>query len=219
MKMRGLVFVLFMVVSAVSCTGSNNGGKLPILGNKYTEEKIVDGKKVVDTVYHRIADFEFRNQSGKLVSNRDVRGKVYVADFFFTSCPTICPIMKTQMLRVYETFQNESDFLILSHTIDPEHDTVELLQDYAIRLGIPNAQTWNFLTGDQERIFEIGQTSYLTTAMEDKNELGGYLHSGAFVLIDREGRIRGVYDGTKEDQVNRLMRDIPKLLKEDAVSY
>jgi protein SCO1/2 len=120
--------------------------------------------------------------------------------------------MKTQMLRVYEKFQNEPEFLILSHSLDPAHDTQELLKDFAEKIGVENDQTWHFLTGDQEKIFEIGQTSYLTTAMEDKLEPGGILHSGAFVLVDQQGRIRGVYDGTKEDQVDRLMNDIPKLL-------
>ena len=207
-----------VLIGLSSCTGGKNSEQLPILGNKYTEEILVDGKPVIDTVYHRIAPFEFKNQEGATFSSRNVEGKVYVADFFFTSCPTICPIMKTQMLRVYEKFQDEPDFLIVSHTIDPEHDTVDLLADYANRLGIPNARTWNFLTGDQERIFEIGQTSYLTTAMEDKNELGGYLHSGAVVLVERQGRIRGVYDGTKENQVDRLIKDIPKLLHENVPS-
>lgn len=207
------IFV-FLIISCTS--NSDEKGNLPILGNKYTEEIIVDGKKKVDTVYHQIAPFSFLNQEGKAFTQADVRGKVYVADFFFTSCPTICPVMKTQMLRVYEKFKEEADFLILSHSIDPSHDTVELLKDFSVRLGVPDADTWNFLTGDQEHIFEIGQTSYLTTAMEDKNEMGGYLHSGAFVLVDQDGRIRGVYDGTKESQVNRLMNDIPKLLAENA---
>jgi len=102
--------------------------------------------------------------------------------------------------------------VILSHSIDPTHDTQAVLKDYAEKLGVPDAKTWNFLTGDPEKIFEIGQTSYLTTAMADKNEVGGFLHSGAFVLIDQTGRIRGVYDGTKSDQVDRLLQDIPKLL-------
>ncbi|MFC4871541.1 SCO family protein [Negadavirga shengliensis] len=189
---------------------------LPVLGNKYTEEKTVEGKLVVDTVYHQIAPFKLINQEGDTVTNGNVEGYVYVADFFFTSCPTICPVMKTQMLRVYEKFKGEPDFRILSHTIDPKYDTVALLKDYAARLGVGNAKTWNFLTGDQEQIFELAQTSYLTTAMEDKYEPGGFLHSGAFVLVDQQGRIRGVYDGTKETQVNRLMKDIPKLLNKNA---
>jgi len=195
-----------------SCQKSSKNDTLPILGNRHVEEVIVDIKPTIDTVYHTIADFSFTNQDGKQVTNADVEGKVYVADFFFTSCPTICPVMKKQMLRVFEVYKDNPNFMILSHTIDPEYDTETLLKDYSLRLGIEEASTWNFLTGDQEKIFEIGQTSYLTTAMDDKNEPGGFLHSGAFVLIDQEERIRGVYDGTKETQVNLLIKDIPKLL-------
>ena len=117
------------------------------------------------------------------------------------------------MLRVYKQFKEDPNFRILSHTIDPTHDTQAVLQDYADKLGVPDAATWNFLTGDQEKIFEIGQTSYLTTTMADELEPGGFLHSGAFLLVDQQGRIRGVYDGTKAEQVDRLLADIPKLLK------
>ncbi|WP_339922175.1 SCO family protein [uncultured Cyclobacterium sp.] len=212
--LRSLYFCLLVlsVSTLYSCRSNSSNDALPILGNRHVEEKIVDGKPTTDTVYHSIADFSFTNQDGKKVTNADVKGKVYVADFFFTSCPTICPIMKKQMLRVFEAYKDDPDFMIMSHTIDPEYDTQALLKDYSLRLGIEDASTWNFLTGEQERIFEIGQTSYLTTAMDDKNEPGGFLHSGAFVLIDQEGRIRGVYDGTKETQVNLLIKDIPKLL-------
>jgi protein SCO1/2 len=166
-----------------------------------------------DTVFHTIADFSLLNQMGDTLHRADVLGKVYVADFFFTSCPTICPVMKKEMLRVYEQFKTSPDFRILSHSIDPKHDTVEVLKDYAEKLGVLDASTWHFLTGDQEQLFELGQTSYLTTAMEDQQEPGGFLHSGAFLLVDQQGRIRGVYDGTKSDQVDRLLADIPKLLK------
>lgn len=213
-----LAIILFsLTVLQFSCSGSkdsqDSSTTLPILGNKYVNEFEIEGKIVKDTVYHKIADFSFTNQEGEEVNNASVNGKVYVADFFFTTCPTICPIMKTQMLRVYEKFKEEPNFMIISHTLDPEHDTPELLKDYAAKIGVEDDKTWNFLSGDQEKIFEIGQTSYLTTAMSEKNEPGGILHSGAFVLVDQQGRIRGVYDGTKEEQVNRLMKDIPKLLK------
>jgi protein SCO1/2 len=217
MKYSLALITLVISVLQFSCTESkdnqDSSNTLPILGNKYLNESEIEGKIVKDTMYHKIADFSFTNQEGKEVNNAYVDGKVYVADFFFTTCPTICPVMKTQMLRVYEKFKNEPNFMILSHTLDPEHDTPELLKDYAGKIGIEDDKIWNFLSGNQEKIFEIGQTSYLTTAMSDKNEPGGILHSGAFVLVDQQGRIRGVYDGTKEDQVNRLMKDIPKLLK------
>lgn len=221
--MKGL-YILIGGLLIWGCTSNNSPETLPYLGNRHTEEvPVVDPVSAdttyrTDTVYHKIASFSFLNQEGETITNKDVEGKVYVADFFFTSCPTICPIMKKEMLRVYDSYKDRPDFQILSHTIDPSHDTVELLKDYAERLGVEDASTWHFLTGDQERIFEIGQTSYLSTAMEDKNAPGGLLHSGAFVLIDQEGHIRGVYDGTKEDQVDKLLADIPKLLNGNAES-
>lgn len=209
MKTSNLV-ILFALLLGFSCKSESEKtttNELPILGERY-----VDDNK--DTVYHQIADFAFVNQVGDTISNEDVAGKIYVADFFFTSCPTICPIMKKEMLRVYEKYQDQPNFKILSHSIDPTHDTQEVLKDYAEKLGVQDASTWNFLTGDQEKIFEIGQTSYLTTAMADQQEPGGFLHSGAFLLVDGNGRIRGVYDGTKSDQVDRLLSDIPKLLNQ-----
>lgn len=215
--MKVLFNYIILILLVLGCTKneSQQENKLPILGNWHVDSVERNGQVIQDTVYHQIAQFAFINQDGETISNSQMEGKVYVADFFFTSCPTICPIMKTQMLRVYEEFKDEPNFKILSHTIDPTYDTVELLKDFSRKLGIEDASTWHFLTGNQEEIFEIGQTSYLTTAMEDQNQPGGFLHSGAFVLVDQNGRIRGVYDGTKEDQVNRLINDIPKLLSNE----
>lgn len=191
-----------------------NSTPLPKLGNWHVDEKTVDGKVVQDTVYHKIADFSLTNQDGETITNESVNGKVYVADFFFTTCPTICPIMKKEMLRVYEAFGDNPNFKILSHTIDPNYDTEVVLKDYAQKLGIENSKTWSFLTGDAEKIYELGQTSYITTAQADQTAAGGFLHSGAFVLVDQNGHIRGVYDGTKTDQVDQLIKDIPKILGE-----
>jgi len=207
---NSLLFLLLPVALAISCSSpsekTNETAELPILGERYVDDN-------QDTVYHSIADFAFVNQVGDTIRKEDMAGKIYVADFFFTTCPTICPVMKKEMLRVYEQFKGDPNFRILSHSIDPSHDTQAVLKDYAEKLGVPDAATWNFLTGDQEKIFEIGQTSYLTTTMADDMEPGGFLHSGAFLLVDQQGRIRGVYDGTKTDQVDRLLADIPKLLK------
>ena len=204
------LLLLPLLALAISCGAPSEKtskiAELPILGERYVDDN-------QDTVYHSIADFAFVNQVGDTIRKQDMAGKIYVADFFFTTCPTICPVMKKEMLRVYEQFKGEPNFRILSHSIDPTHDTQAVLKDYAEKLGVPDAATWNFLTGDQEKIFEIGQTSYLTTTMADELEPGGFLHSGAFVLVDQQGRIRGVYDGTKTEQVDRLLADIPKLLK------
>ena len=204
------LLLLPLIAMAISCSTpsekTSETAELPILGERYVDDN-------QDTVYHSIADFAFVNQVGDSIRKENMAGKIYVADFFFTTCPTICPVMKKEMLRVYEQFKGEPNFRILSHTIDPTHDTQAVLKDYAEKLGVPNAATWNFLTGDQEKIFEIGQTSYLTTTMADDMEPGGFLHSGAFLLVDQQGRIRGVYDGTKTEQVDRLLADIPKLIK------
>jgi protein SCO1/2 len=204
------LLLLPLIALAISCGApsekTSEVAELPILGERYVDDN-------QDTVYHSIADFAFVNQVGDTIRKEDMAGKIYVADFFFTTCPTICPIMKKEMLRVYEQFKGEPNFRILSHSIDPTHDTQAVLKDYAEKLGVPDAATWNFLTGDQEKIFEIGQTSYMTTTMADELEPGGFLHSGAFLLVDQQGRIRGVYDGTKTEQVDRLLADIPKLLK------
>ena len=190
----------------LSACNLNKETPLPIFG-----EREVEG---TDTVYHTISDFKFVDQDSAEITNDTFKDKIYVADFFFTSCRTICPIMKTQMLRVYERIENDPNVLLLSHTIDPEFDTVGLLHDFAERLGVKSSK-WHFVTGNKEDIYKIAQTSYFATAMEDKSDPDGFIHSGAFLLIDKQRRIRGKYDGTKEEDVNRLLEDIEKLKKED----
>lgn len=201
-------------VTLLSCClffacGKKTEAPLPIFG-----ERDVQGS---DTIYHTIGDFKFVDQDSSEVTNNTFKGKIYVADFFFTSCRTICPKMKTQMLRVYDSVENDSEILLLSHTIDPEYDTVGLLKDFAGRLGV-DSKKWHFVTGEKEEIYKIAQTSYFATALEDKSEPDGFIHSGAFLLIDKHQRIRGKYDGTLEEDVNRLLKDIEKLKKEDANS-
>jgi protein SCO1/2 len=205
-RKRWCVLLYAFCLLLAGCTPRNEAA-LPIFG-----EREVEGG---DTVYHTIGDFNFVDQDSAEVTNDTFKDKIYVSDFFFTSCRTICPIMKTQMLRVYERIENDPEVLLLSHTIDPEYDTVGLLHDFAERLGVKSAK-WHFVTGDKEDIYKIAQTSYFATAMEDKSDPDGFIHSGAFLLIDKKRRIRGKYDGTKEEDVNRLLEDIEKLKKEDA---
>ena len=195
------------ILCLTGCQPKTTEKKLKILGRKEVSE---NGQ---DTTYHKIDDFKFVNQDSVAVTNATFDNKIYISDFFFTSCPTICPIMKTQMLRVYDSIADMDDVLILSHTIDPEHDTVALLHDFAERLGV-SSKKWHFVTGDKEEIYKIGQTSYMVTAVEDASEPGGYIHSGAFILVDKARRIRGLYDGTKPEQVDQLIKDLPVLLKE-----
>lgn len=199
------IFLLATWAVLVSACGTKEQ-KLPIFGQR----EVVGA----DTVYHTIAPFSFVNQDSALITNATFKDNIYVADFFFTSCRTICPIMKTQMVRVYEATADMPDVRILSHTIDPEYDTVALLHDFAERLGV-SSDRWHFVTGNKDSIYKIAQTSYFATAMEDKSEPDGFIHSGAFLLIDKKQRIRGKYDGTKEEDVNRLIVDIKRLRRED----
>jgi protein SCO1/2 len=207
--MKRLIYLILSILILSGCESSNE--KLPYLGNKHIERNAETG--TADTVFHTIADFSFINQDSSTVTNSTVADKIYVADFFFTSCPTICPIMKTQMLRVYEAIEDNPDVVILSHTIDPEYDTVGLLRDYAERLGVSTPK-WHFLTGEKSDIYDLGQESYMVTTQESDFEPGGYIHSGAFILVDKKRRVRGMYDGTKEEAVNKLIEDIDVLLRE-----
>jgi protein SCO1/2 len=213
-NLKSTILFTLTTLILVSCGLENQKNKkaeFPVLGRKQYIETIVNGKTVTDTVDHTIPNYRLVNQDSNWVTPESFKGKVYVADFFFTSCPTICPTMKKEMLRVYEAYKDNNDVAILSHTIDPEYDTVALLKDFAEKLDV-KAPKWHFVTGEKEAIYELGQKGYMVTAMEDENEVGGFLHSGAFVLVDKERKIRGVYDGTRSEEVDKLITDIELLL-------
>jgi protein SCO1/2 len=195
--MRNFLFVSFTAM-LFACGGQKKPAayepkEIPVLGSE------------------SITAFGFVDQNGDTVTEASVNGKIWVADFFFTSCPTICPKMKNEMLRVWETFKDEDRVLILSHTIDPEHDTREVLKDFADRLEI-TGNRWRFLTGDKDSIYAMAER-YMISAAEDPSAPGGFVHSGAFVLLDGERRIRGYYDGTNPQAVDTLMADMKFLLK------
>lgn len=199
-------FILFMIMSLLtSCEDQNR--HLPILGNK----EVANNEE--DTIYHTIPYFSFIDQDSIIVTPKTFENKIYVADFFFTSCTTICPIMKTEMKKVYDKFKGNEKVLFLSHTIDPGHDSIPVLKSYANSLGVDNTQ-WHFVTGDREKIFDLAEKHFMISAQEDASAPGGAVHSGAFILLDQKRRIRGYYDGTNKQDVNQLISDIPFLLKE-----
>ncbi|GGD57905.1 hypothetical protein GCM10011514_22520 [Emticicia aquatilis] len=202
-KLIPVILFCITTISIISC--ENSSRKLPILG----EREFING----DSVYHTIPDFSFTNQDNQTITHKNYEGKIYIADFFFTTCPTICPIMKKQMLRVYEKFKENPKVGILSHSIDPRHDSVQVLKEYAARLGV-KSKMWNFVTGEKAKIYEIGEKSYYVTAGEDSTAAGGIIHSGAFILVDTKRRVRGIYDGTKETDVTKLIKDMEVLLNE-----
>ncbi len=187
--------------------------KLPIYGEREPIEKIVNGQKVIDTLYNTIPDFKFISQNQDTITARTLDDKIYVADFFFTTCPTICPVMKKQMLKVYQKIKGQADVMILSHTIDPQHDTPDVLRKYAKDLIVDGNQ-WLFVTGNREEIYDIGQKHYLVVAGADSTAPGGYIHSGAFILVDKQKRVRGAYDGTTQKGTDKLLADIETLRNE-----
>lgn len=204
--MKKIIISAYIIVAATSIFSCENSSrKLPIMG----ERDFVNG----DSVFHTIPDFAFINQDSLPITNKTYEGKIYITDFFFTTCPTICPVMKKQLLRVYEKYKENPKVGILSHTIDPRHDSVQVLKEYATRLGI-EGNMWNFVTGDKSKIYKLGEKSYYITAGEDSTAAGGIIHSGAFILVDTKRRVRGIYDGTKETDVTKLIKDMEVLLNE-----
>ncbi|MEX0965775.1 MAG: SCO family protein [Bacteroidia bacterium] len=187
------------------CGDSSSKKQLPYLGNPSTAESGEEG-------HPKIPEFQFVNQDGNTVSPSTFEDKIYVADFFFTSCPTICPKMKKEMLRVYEEFEDEDEVALLSHTIDPVTDDVQQLHEFAEKLGVKSSK-WHFVTGSRDELHGIAD-HYLASAMEDADAPGGFLHSGTFVLIDKQKHIRGAYDGTDPSSVDVLMADMKILLDE-----
>lgn len=197
----GITLCIFLVIAG--CHSGND--RLPVLG-----EKVFNGK---DSVSPTIAPFLFTDQDGNPVSQTTLAGKIYVADFIFLSCPTICPVMTREMNIVYKEFKQDDRIQFVSHTIDPKHDSIPRLKAYASALGV-DGRKWHFVTGSQDSIMHIAEESYFSTAMADSTSPGGYTHSGGLLLIDKTGHIRGVYNGTDPQETKRLIKDIRVLLKE-----
>lgn len=177
---------------------------LPILGERIFENG--------DTIYHTVPDFEFTDQLGQTVNNEYFSGKAYVVDFFFISCPTICPVVKKQMLRIYDHFSAEDRIRYLSHTIDPKRDTVGALKVYADNLGIDHTK-WKFVTGPKDSIYDIAD-DYFSIAIENPDAPGGFDHSGRLILVDENRHIRSFCNGTDPEDVDRFIKDVEKLLTE-----
>lgn len=190
---------------------------LPVINPIDLEEEMVDPEILSRGHGHRIGDFSFLNQDGKTITQQEVEGKVFVAEYFFTTCGTICPKMNEQMRRVQFEFADNDDVRILSFTVDPEVDTVEQMKRYAEDHGAKTGQ-WHFLTGAKEDLYSLARKSFFVLKPAEAQNLGDvgsdFIHTNNFVLVDRIGRIRGYYDGTSKKEVDELMLDIERLLEE-----
>jgi protein SCO1/2 len=198
-----------------ACDNAETTENLPLLGPYMVEDRVVDGVIKTDTVFTTIRPFTFFDQDSNEITHATIEGKVYVTDFFFTSCPTICPKMKQQLLRVAEEFQSENDFLILSHSIDPKRDSVQRLHNFAEKLGVESAK-WHLMTGNRDSIYSMAK-HYMIAAQKDDLAPGGYAHSGAFLVVDKNKQIRGIYDGTLPEDVDKMMLDIKRLMKNGGI--
>lgn len=208
--MKNLSYVAAALLLLASC--KEEPKRLPFLQQEITESQ-VDGKTVADTTYRTIPSFKFLNQDSALVTEDAFKDKIYVADFFFTSCPTICPTMHRNLLKVYKKYENNPEVKLASHTIDVKYDTPSRLKAYADKLGIKGTQ-WEFLWGKKEDTYAIAERNYLVAVKEDKTGPGGFIHQGYLILVDKEKRIRGAYDGTLDTDVQKLMADMDTLLEE-----
>jgi protein SCO1/2 len=210
--MKKLICAMAAIVLWNACKfGGNDKRTLPVLGARHAETRTVNGQAVTDTVYQTIPSFKFVNQYGDTITDKSLNGKIYVADFFFTTCPSICPVMHRNMLPVYTEFKNTPDFRIISHTIDPKHDSVPILKKYADKLSV-TGNTWWFLQGKKDDTYHISK-SYLVS-VEEMNPKGEYIHDGYFILVDKQKRIRGTYMGTEPDEVAKMIADIKTLQAE-----
>lgn len=213
-KVFAIVFgVISVIIIALIYNTLNVYQPLPIYQPAMVSTELVDSTIQYKKKYHKIANFSFTNQNGKTVTQKDYEGKIYVADFFFTTCQTICPIMTKNMEQIQSEILNDDDVMLLSHSVTPEIDTVAQLKRYAIKKGVNDAK-WNLVTGNKKDIYAMARKSYL--AVKDNGDGGPFdmVHTENFMLIDKKRQIRGFYDGTNKADIEKLLNDIRHLQKE-----
>ncbi|OBX23497.1 MULTISPECIES: SCO family protein [Bizionia] len=214
-KYFAIVFLtISIIIMAVIYNILNVQKPLPIYQPAMVNFELVDSTIQYKKKYHKIADFSLTNQNGETVTQANYENKIYVADFFFTTCQTICPIMTDHMVYIQKELKDEPDVMLLSHTVTPEIDSVAQLKKYALKKGVDDSR-WNLVTGDKKQIYDLARKSYL--AVKDVEGFDPYdmIHTENFMLIDKKRQIRGFYDGTKPEEIKRLIADI-HILKKDS---
>lgn len=199
--------IIYLIYSAL-----DNENPLPIYQPNRIDASLVDSTIQHKKKYHTIADFKLLNQNGDTITQDTYEDKIYVADFFFTTCQTICPIMTDQMHRIQEEIKNDDDVMLLSHSVTPEIDSVAQLKRYAIEKGVDDSK-WNLVTGDRKQIYDLARKSYLVVKDDDSEDYG-MVHTENFALIDKDKQIRGIYNGVSPTSVDSLLQDIRRLKKE-----
>lgn len=187
--------------------------ELPVYNPSNFNMELVDSTVQKINKGHKIAEFKLLNQNGETITSKNYKGKIYVADFFFTRCTTICPIMTSNMKTVQDAFIDNDQVLFLSHSVTPDIDSVSVLRAYADKKGIIDGK-WNITTGDKKHIYELARKSYFAVLEEGDGGLQDFVHTEIFTLVDKDKQIRGNYDGTDKEDIQRLIGDINILLKE-----
>ena len=214
MKLQTILLLIIICSSCKKVDEVNRSKTLPFYNSEdFTPEWIAKTDKKYSKI-HTIAPFEFFNQNGKKITNKDFEGKIYIADFFFTTCPSICPVLAKNMSKIQEIYKDDDDIMLLSHSVMPWVDTVRKIKEYAAEKNAVDNK-WHLITGDRDKIYNIARTSYFADEdfkkTKDESE---FIHTENFVLVDKKGRIRGVYNGTLSLEVQRLKRHIELLKKE-----
>ena len=209
-----IVLIVFSVVTISLFYSALKPQKtLPIYNPADVNPELVDSTIQYKSKYHTIADFSFINQNGDTITQKNYEGKIYVADFFFTTCGSICPKMSTNLADVQKAVLNNPKVMLLSHTVFPEVDSVSVLKAYAVKYGVVDSK-WNLVTGDKKEIYTMARKSYLAVKLGRPDQLYDMVHTENFVLVDQKRRVRGFYDGTKKEDITRLLEDIDFLSKE-----
>lgn len=212
-KFFGVLLIFSVITISLFYSALKPKKSLPIYNPSDVNPELVDSTVQYIRKYHTIADFSFVNQNGKTITQKDYEGKVYVADFFFTTCGSICPKMTTNLADVQKAIINNPKVMLLSHTVFPETDSIPVLKAYANKNGVIDSK-WNLVTGDKKEIYTMARKSYLAVKLGKPEELYDMVHTENFVLVDQKRRVRGFYDGTKKEDMQRLITDINYLCSE-----
>ncbi|TRX36714.1 SCO family protein [Flavobacterium restrictum] len=206
-KFFAVLFVFSSITIYLFYSALKPAKTLPIYNPSDVNPELVDSTMQYISKDHQIADFKFVNQNGKTITQKDYEGKIYVADFFFTTCGSICPKMTTNLAEVQKAIKNNPKVMLLSHTVFPEIDSIPVLKAYALKNGVIDSK-WNLVTGDKKEIYTLARKSYLAVKLGKPEQLYDMVHTENFVLVDQKRRVRGFYDGTKKEDMTRLIEDI-----------
>lgn len=207
-KVLGIVlFIISSIIVVLFYNALDPEKKLPVYQPADFNAELVDQSLLHKKKYHTVANFSLTNQNGKTITQNEYEGKIYIADFFFTTCQTICPIMTKNMVAIQERIKNDDAIMLLSHSVTPKIDSVAQLKKYALEKGVLDHK-WNLVTGDKKEIYDLARKSYMAVKTDPNIDPYSMIHTENFILVDKEKRIRGTYDGTDDAAIEKLLKDL-----------